>query len=116
MPETRPILRIASIPGDGIGIEVVEAALEVLKAAAQQSGRYDIEIERLPWGTAYYKESGSYLPDNFKSILQKHDAVLFGAVGAPGESFRDNLECSLTQLISVPHQMFLTTSLYGNYC
>lgn len=88
MSDTRPCYHIASIPGDGIGIEVVEAALEVLKVAARQSGKYTIKAEHIPWGTAYYKETGSYLPENFQSTLRQHDAVLFGAVGDPGGTCR----------------------------
>ncbi|KAF2019919.1 isocitrate/isopropylmalate dehydrogenase [Aaosphaeria arxii CBS 175.79] len=80
---SRHVYRIASIPGDGIGIEVTEAALEVLKAAVQKSGKYTIEATHIPWGTAFYKETGSYLPDDFRSTLKSYDAILFGAVGAP---------------------------------
>lgn len=76
--------RIAAIPGDGIGIEVVAAALEVLQAAARASGEYTIEATHLPWGTAFYKETGSYLPSDFQTTLKQFDAVLFGAVGYPG--------------------------------
>lgn len=76
--------RIATIPGDGIGIEVVEAALQVLQAAAK-SGGYSIESSHLPWGTARYKSTGSYLPPDFIATLKQHDAILFGAVGMPGE-------------------------------
>ncbi|KAJ8118148.1 hypothetical protein OPT61_g804 [Boeremia exigua] len=75
--------RIASIPGDGIGIEVIAAALEVLKIAVAHSGKYTVETEHIPWGTAFYKETGSYLPNDFQSTLRQYDAVLFGAVGAP---------------------------------
>lgn len=82
---THASYRIASIPGDGIGIEVVEAALEVLKAVAKLSGTFDVDIVHIPWGTAFYKETGSYLPDDFQDTLKQHDAVLFGAVGAPGQ-------------------------------
>lgn len=76
--------RIASIPGDGIGIEVVEAAWDVLRTVAKLSGQFTIEESYIPWGTAYYKETGSYLPSDFQTTLKEYDAVLFGAVGAPG--------------------------------
>ncbi|KAH7317354.1 putative tartrate dehydrogenase [Rhexocercosporidium sp. MPI-PUGE-AT-0058] len=75
--------RIAAIPGDGIGIEVVAAALEVVKAAVKASGNFEITVTHLPWGTTYFKESGSYLPSDFLKILKVYDAILFGAVGAP---------------------------------
>lgn len=84
MAQSARSYRIAAIPGDGIGIEVVAAALEVLETAAKVSGEYTIETTHLPWGTAYFKETGSYLPDDFLSTLKGFDAILFGAVGAPG--------------------------------
>lgn len=84
MAQSARSYRIAAIPGDGIGIEVIEAALEVLETAAKVSGDYTIETTHLPWGTAYYKETGSYLPEDFLSTLKGFDAILFGAVGAPG--------------------------------
>lgn len=78
--------RIAAIPGDGIGIEVVAAALEVIKASIKASGGFEIAVTHLPWGTAYYKKTGSYLPSDFLKILKGYDAILFGAVGAPGNT------------------------------
>lgn len=74
---------IAAIPGDGIGIEVTEAAINVLEAAAK-AGNFSIKTENYPWGCAYYKETGEFLPDDFISALKKHDAALFGSVGLPG--------------------------------
>jgi isocitrate/isopropylmalate dehydrogenase len=50
--------RIASIPGDGIGIEVVAAAIEVLKTVAKKNN-FELNITNFPWGTAFYKETGS---------------------------------------------------------
>lgn len=76
--------RIAAVPGDGIGVEVIQAALKVINTAAKASGNYDIQTTVLPWGTAYYKETGSFLPSDFLSTLKQFDAVLFGAVGMPG--------------------------------
>ena len=77
--------RIAAIPGDGIGMEVVDAALRVVQAAAEVSGKYRIEITNFPWGTAYYKKTGAFLPTDFQNRLKQYDAVLFGAVGYPGK-------------------------------
>lgn len=76
--------RIASIPGDGIGIEVTHAAIQVVSALAKQLGRFTIEFEELPWGTAYYKKTGKYVDDDCLKRLGKYDAILFGSVGAPG--------------------------------
>jgi len=85
MSHQLPVHRIAAIPGDGIGTEVTEAALEALEAAAAASGAYKVEVTTLPWGTTFWKETGSYLPEDFETTLHGFDAVLFGAVGMPGK-------------------------------
>ena len=75
--------RIATLPGDGIGIEVVEAAIVVLKQLADTLKTFDIDFTHIPWGTAYYKEHGRYTDDDVLDVLCGFDATLFGAVGAP---------------------------------
>lgn len=76
--------RIASIPGDGIGTEVVAAAIQVVEKLARTLDTFQIEFTHIPWGTAYYKQNGRYVPEDCLDILRKFDAGLFGAVGAPG--------------------------------
>lgn len=76
--------RVASIPGDGIGQEVVEAAIQVVKKLCQTLGTFDIEFTHIPWGTEYYKAHGRYVSEDHLDTLRQFDAVLFGAVGAPG--------------------------------
>lgn len=83
--------RIASIPGDGIGPEVVEAAIEVVNALAKTLKTFTIEWDHIPWGTAYYKKTGQYVDDDVLSRLRGYDASLFGAVGAPGTFFFPSL-------------------------
>ncbi|OJK02742.1 hypothetical protein ASPACDRAFT_1864351 [Aspergillus aculeatus ATCC 16872] len=75
--------RIASIPGDGIGLEVVKATIEVVNKLAQALGTFDIEFEHIPWGTDYYKQHGRYVSEDALDILRKFDAGLFGSVGHP---------------------------------
>jgi isocitrate/isopropylmalate dehydrogenase len=75
---------VASIPADGIGPEVVSAAIEVIQKLAQVSKSFTIEFEHIPWGTAYYKEHGRYVDENVLDVLRRYDAILFGSVGAPG--------------------------------
>src|SRR6185437_5164960 len=77
--------RIATIPGDGIGIEVTDAAVQVVKKLSEYMGEFTIEFEELPWGTAYYKKTGKYVDDDCLQRLAPYDAVLFGSVGAPGK-------------------------------
>ena len=81
--------RIASIPADGIGIEVVAAAIEVVKKLSETLKTFTIEFTHIPWGTAYYKEHGRYVSEEVLSVLRGYDATLFGSVGAPGENSRN---------------------------
>jgi len=75
--------RIATIPGDGIGKEVVPAAQEVLEALAAQTDRFTFEFENFGWGGDYYREHGLMMPaDGFDAIRHK-DAILFGSAGDP---------------------------------
>ncbi|KAK9311226.1 tartrate dehydrogenase [Lipomyces starkeyi] len=64
------------MPGDGIGPEVIDAALDVLDA-------FTLSFDNLLWGSDFYKATGTYLPSDGLETLKKYDAVLFGAVGAP---------------------------------
>ena len=77
--------RIASIPADGIGPEVVSAAIEVVEKLAQTLKTFTIEFTHIPWGTAYYKKTGAYVDANVLDMLKTYDAALFGSVGAPGK-------------------------------
>lgn len=75
---------IASIPADGIGPEVIAAAITVLKTLAETLGTFDIDFTHFDWSSDTYKRTGKYIPDGGLDELRKHDAILFGAVGAPG--------------------------------
>ena len=74
--------RIAVIGGDGIGPEVIEQAIRVTDAAARKEGAA-LEWNRLPWGSAYYKQTGRMMPQDGWEQLQRHDAILLGAIGSP---------------------------------
>lgn len=76
---------VASIPADGIGTEVVEAAITVLKTLSETLGSFEIDFTHFDWSSETYKKTGKYIPDGGLEELKKHDAILFGAVGAPGE-------------------------------
>ncbi|NLY64789.1 MAG: tartrate dehydrogenase [Alcaligenaceae bacterium] len=76
-------IRIAAIPGDGIGKEVLPEGLRVLKAAQERFG-LDLHIEEFEWASCdYYVKHGKMMPDNWSEILQQFDAIYFGAVGWP---------------------------------
>ena len=74
--------RIAKIPGDGIGPEVVREGVRVLDAAAEAEG-FRLKYTEYPWGGEYYLKTGRVLPQNGFEELKDHDAIFFGAVGDP---------------------------------
>ena len=76
-------MRIAVIPGDGIGKEVTAEAVKVLHAVADRSGRA-IDLEMLPWSADYYLQSGVTIPPNgYEMLRDEFDAILLGALGDP---------------------------------
>jgi tartrate dehydrogenase/decarboxylase / D-malate dehydrogenase len=75
--------RIAAIPGDGIGAEVVAAGIEVLTRCAAREGTFRLRFEHFDWGSDYYKRHGVMMPANGLDLINGHDAIYFGAVGAP---------------------------------
>lgn len=77
------IYKIAAIPADGIGKEVVSAGLEVLEALTERIGNFKLEVENLDWGSERYKSVGTLMPEDGVEKLKQFDAILFGAVGAP---------------------------------
>ncbi len=78
------LYKIAVIPGDGIGKEVISEGVKLLKKVSESDGRFEFEFEWFPWGCEYFKETGKMMPDDGIEQLKKFDAVFLGAVGAPG--------------------------------
>ena len=76
-------LRIAVIPGDGIGTEVVPEGIRVLEAAGKRHG-LSFAWGTFPWSCAYYKETGRMMPEDGLETIRGHDAIFLGAVGFPG--------------------------------
>jgi len=72
--------RIAAIPGDGIGNEVIPAGIEVLNITADG---FRLEFEQFDWSSQRYQRTGRYIPEGGLEQLKKFDAIFFGAVGAP---------------------------------
>ncbi len=75
--------KIAAIPADGIGREVIEAGNEVLGVLAQRDGDLRFDITSFDWGSDHYKTHGEMMPENGLEQLKPFDAIYFGAVGAP---------------------------------
>lgn len=74
--------RIAAIPADGIGTEVIAAGLEVLQVLAACDAGFVLEVEHFPWSSDYYLEHGYYIPPGGLERLKAFDAIFFGAVGS----------------------------------
>jgi len=74
---------IAVIPGDGIGKDVIEAGLRVMRAAVELHDDLKIDFETFPWSCGYYLEHGRMMPEDGLKILEPFDAIYLGAVGFP---------------------------------
>lgn len=76
------VFKVAAIPADGVGKEVVAAGRRVLDTMAKQSdGGFRFEWEEFPWGSEYYAQTGSMMDPDGLEILKEYDAIYFGAVG-----------------------------------
>ena len=75
--------RIATIPGDGIGKEVVPAGRQVLQALAQRQRTFAFEFTDFGWGGDWYRAHGVMMPDDGLDALRGMDAILFGSAGDP---------------------------------
>ena len=74
--------RIASIPGDGIGQEVIPAGIQVAEVLAQRFG-FSIEFKHFDWSCQTYLSTGTMMPKDGLEQLQSFDAIFLGAVGWP---------------------------------
>ncbi|OYV57882.1 MAG: tartrate dehydrogenase, partial [Acidiphilium sp. 21-62-4] len=74
---------IASVPGDGIGPEVIGAGVAVLQALAQHSNRFSLDVTGFDYGSDHYRKHGVMMPADALDRLRGFDAIYFGAVGAP---------------------------------
>src|SRR6476660_6368139 len=75
--------RIASIPADGIGPEVISAGLEVLDAVTARDGGFTLIVDHYDWGSNWYRSHGEFMPADGLAWLRTADAIYFGAVGDP---------------------------------
>jgi 3-isopropylmalate dehydrogenase len=84
--------RIAVLPGDGIGQEVMGSAIEVLEAARKRIGGFELDFEQLPGGAGLYRDTGeAFSEENFRRAGEA-DAILFGAMGLPDVRTADGTE------------------------
>ena len=74
--------RIASIPGDGIGKEVIAAGIEIVLDLAKLES-FGVTFEHFDWSSERYLRTGAYIPEGGLAKLKTFDAIFFGAVGSP---------------------------------
>lgn len=77
------VYKIAVIPGDGIGHEVVPEGMRVLEAAGGKFG-ITFQWDEFPWSCDYYRQNGRMMPEDGLEQIRHHDAIFLGAVGFPG--------------------------------
>ncbi len=75
--------RIAVIPGDGIGQEVIPEGVRTLEKLAEKYG-FQVQFSVFPYSCGYYRKHGILMPDDAIQILGRFDAIFLGAVGDPG--------------------------------
>ncbi len=75
--------KIAVIPGDGIGTEVIDSGVEVLKALSKSVQNLPIEFHQFDWGAEYFKKHGVMMPDEGVEELKSFSAIYFGSTGVP---------------------------------
>jgi tartrate dehydrogenase/decarboxylase/D-malate dehydrogenase len=80
---TNRVYKVAVIPGDGIGKEVVPEGVRVLEAAAKRFG-FSLQMDDIDFASCdYYLKHGTMMPEDWKERLRHADAIFFGAVGWP---------------------------------
>jgi tartrate dehydrogenase/decarboxylase/D-malate dehydrogenase len=98
--------RIAVIPGDGIGKEIIPPTLEILEAAIDPT-QHRLETTEFPYGAGHYKACGAFMPPDGLDILRPFDALLFGAVGLPevddtlpAQQYTFKVRCGFAQYVN----------------
>ena len=87
-------MQIAVIKGDGIGVDVTEATIAVMKAAREKVGGFRLDYNYIFAGAGYYKETGKDIQENGEEDAGKADAILLGTIGLPSIRYEDGTEIS----------------------
>jgi len=98
--------RIAVVPGDGIGREIIPVTLDVLRAAIAAED-VTMDVTEFPFGAGHYLQHGEFMPASGLSLLSPFDAILFGAVGLPevddtlpARDFTFKVRCGFRQYVN----------------
>ena len=86
--------QIATIPGDGIGVEVTQATFAVIEAARQKTGGFSLKQDIIHAGAAYYRDTGQDIEADGEDRAGAADAIYLGAIGLPSIRAKDNTEIS----------------------
>ncbi len=87
-------LQVSVLPGDGIGTEVVAAAISVMDAVQDRIGKFHLNLTSHPAGALAYQQTGTALSDETLRALTESDAILLGAMGLPHIRYADGTEIS----------------------
>ncbi|WP_298261775.1 isocitrate/isopropylmalate family dehydrogenase [uncultured Litoreibacter sp.] len=85
---------IAVFDGDGIGPEIMQPTVELLRSMAAKSGSYDFAFDNVPAGAAHYAKHGESLPSPSLAAARASDAILLSAMGLPSVRYPDGTEIS----------------------
>lgn len=85
-------LKIAVLPGDGIGHEIMPACLELLRRVQSKRGGFELTFQEIDAGADYYRRTGIDITDEDYKTVEAADAILFGAMGLPDVRFDDGTE------------------------
>jgi tartrate dehydrogenase/decarboxylase/D-malate dehydrogenase len=77
------VYKIAVIPGDGIGPEVINSGVEVLKALSKTEPNLNMEFTTFDWGGDYFRKNGEMMPESGVEQLKEYDTIYFGSAGDP---------------------------------
>ena len=103
--------RVISLPGDGIGPEVMDAALNVLEAVSQKVPELQIQIEKREAGANHYLKTGTILPESVLNDCLKADAVLLAAIGLPEVRKPDGTEVQPDMMVGLRRAMGLHSAV-----
>jgi len=87
-------LQIALIKGDGIGVEVTDAAIAIMDRALNKTGKKEFSYHRISAGASYYRETGYDIEPGGEAAAGRADAIFLGAIGLPEVRYEDGTEIS----------------------
>lgn len=86
--------QVAVIKGDGIGVDVTNSALAVISAVQQKVGGFELSLNEIEAGAAYYQRTGQDIQPGGEVAAGEADAILLGAIGLPSVRYEDGTEIS----------------------